>query len=128
MKSKVSDLLIHLRARKLTSPIVEYRFHDTRKWRFDLAWPEIKLAVEVHGGAFTQGRHNRGLGFTADREKMNEALLLGWQVIEVTSEQVKSGQAIDWIERFFKLRGQDNDKTRSTKSSNEAVSEIKGSD
>ncbi len=78
----------------------EHRFHPKRRWRFDYAWPALKLAVEVHGGVFRQGRHNRGQGFTSDREKMNEATLLGWRVLEVTSEQVRSGKALEWIKQL----------------------------
>src|SRR5687768_16750315 len=28
-----------------------------RRWRFDFAWPELKVAVECDGGTFTGGRH-----------------------------------------------------------------------
>src|SRR5678815_1231604 len=58
-------------------PQREYRFHDARKWRFDFAWPEIKLAVEIEG----QGRHQTFIGFRRDCDKYNEALALGWRVL-----------------------------------------------
>jgi very-short-patch-repair endonuclease len=76
----------------------ELRFHPTRLWRFDFAFPDMKIAVEVHGGIHKAGRHTRGTGFRQDREKMNSAQLLGWIVLEVTPEHIKSGQAIQWIE------------------------------
>lgn len=28
----------------------EHRFHPTRRWRFDFAWPDEKVALEVEGG------------------------------------------------------------------------------
>ena len=52
-----------------------------------------------------QGRHTRGEGFTTDREKMNEAALLGWTVIEVTPEHIKSGQLREWLTKAFQSRG-----------------------
>lgn len=87
----------------------EYRFHQSRRWRFDAAWPEIKLAIEFHGGVHIGGRHTRGTGFTKDREKMNSAQLLGWTVLEVTPEHVKSGQLRAWLLTAF---NQDQDQTR----------------
>lgn len=83
----------------------ELQFHPTRKWRFDYAWEGQKIAVEVHGGVYRQGRHTRGEGFTTDREKMNEAALLGWTVIEVTPEHIKSGQLREWLTKAFQSRG-----------------------
>lgn len=61
----------------LPKPVSEYVFHPTRKWRLDFAWPEYRLALEIHGGVYSGGRHTRGTGFTEDREKMNEASLAG---------------------------------------------------
>ena len=77
----------------------ECRIDVKRRWRFDYAWPALKVAWEIHGGVYSHGRHTRGGGFTADREKMNEAALAGWLVIETTTGQVESGQALAWLER-----------------------------
>lgn len=79
----------------------EFRFHPTRRWRLDYAWPAAKVAMELHGGVHNQGRHTRGKGFVEDREKMNEAALLGWRVIEVTPEHIKNGSARQWLERLL---------------------------
>lgn len=82
----------------------EWVFHGRRRWRFDLAWPHPNdlLAVEVEGGGFIAGRHSRGLGIERDCEKYAEALMLGWRVLRVTPNQIKSGQAIVWIEKLLK--------------------------
>ena len=69
-------------------PVAEYRFHRDRRWRFDFAWPDVRCAVEIDGGAFTRGRHTRGKGFEADLEKMNEATLLGWRVFRFTPQML----------------------------------------
>ena len=82
-------------------PATELLFHPKRKWRFDYAWEEQKLALEVHGGIHSGGRHTRGKGFVEDRAKMNEASLLGWTVREVTPEHIKSGQLRAWLLAAF---------------------------
>ena len=68
----------------------EYRFHQSRRWRIDAAWPEIKLAIEFHGGVHIGGRHTPGRGVIEDRTKMDEAALLGWTDIEATPEHTKN--------------------------------------
>jgi hypothetical protein len=82
-------------------PATELLFHPKRKWRLDYAWEEQKLALEVHGGIHSGGRHTRGRGFVEDRAKMNEATLLGWTVLEVTPEHIKSGQLRAWLLAAF---------------------------
>jgi very-short-patch-repair endonuclease len=64
----------------------EYHFHPLRKWRFDFADAKNKIAVELEGGVWVEGRHNRGSGFTKDAEKYNEAASLGWRILRYTSQ------------------------------------------
>src|SRR5512135_1329961 len=61
----------------LPEPIPEYEYHPTRKWRLDYAWPLSKLALEIEGGIWTEGRHTRGQGAMNDLEKYSEAAILG---------------------------------------------------
>ncbi|MBL0528357.1 hypothetical protein JD474_04455 [Aeromonas caviae] len=82
-------------------PVIELLFHPKRKWRLDYAWPTRMIALEVHGGIHSCGRHTRGRGFVEDRAKMNEASLLGWTVIEATPEHIKSGQLRAWLLSAF---------------------------
>ena len=96
------ELALYVEASKsLPPPVLEYVFHPSRKWRFDLAWPDGRFAVEIQGGVYHQGRHTRGDGYTNDCEKLAEAVCLGWRVIYVTTEQIKNGQALAWIERIL---------------------------
>lgn len=64
--------------------VKEFKFHPTRRWRFDYAIPEHKIAVEVEGGVWTNGRHTRPQGFLGDIEKYNTATLMGWRVFRTT--------------------------------------------
>lgn len=85
----------------LPKPELEHRFHPERRWRFDLAWPDRLIGVEVDGGVWSRGRHTRGAGFEKDCEKLNEAALLGWRVLRFTPGQIKRGEAIRTLERVF---------------------------
>jgi very-short-patch-repair endonuclease len=69
----------------LPEPEREYRFHPTRKWPFDFAWPAIKLAVEIQGGG-QRGRHASITGMTNDCDKFNAAISLGWRVLKFTAK------------------------------------------
>ncbi len=64
--------------------VKEYKFHPERRWRFDYAVPAYKIAIEVEGGVWTQGRHTRPQGFLGDIEKYNTATLMGWRVFRTT--------------------------------------------
>jgi len=91
-------LLVLIRASGFPEPEPEYPFakHLGRRWRFDFAWPDRLLAVEVDGGAWVPGggRHTRGAGFAADHDKFNRAALLGWRVLRFTSRQLADGSAL----------------------------------
>lgn len=86
----------------LPLPVPEFRFHSERRWRFDWAWVEARVALEVDGGVYTSGRHTRGAGYERDCEKLAEAALLGWTVFRASTGQVADGTAMSWIERFFR--------------------------
>jgi very-short-patch-repair endonuclease len=68
----------------------EFVFHEERKWRFDFAFPSVKLAVEVDG----RGRHQRVDGVRKDCEKGNEAALLGWRVLRFPATDKR--KAAEW--------------------------------
>lgn len=68
--------------------VKEYRFHSGRRWFFDYAAPDIKVAIEVEGGTWVSGRHSRGAGYARDCEKYNNAALLGWTVFRFTTDMI----------------------------------------
>lgn len=94
------------RAYGLETPEKEYRFHPTRKWRFDFAWPKERVALEIEGGIWTRGAHVRGAHFLSDCEKYNTAALLGWRVFRFTPEQLNKGDVYLFLEKVLKQKGE----------------------
>lgn len=67
----------------------EYRFDDERRWRFDVAFPSVKLAIEVEGKAHYHAKRHK-----LDCEKLNEALRQGWRVLRFPNSERK--KAAEW--------------------------------
>lgn len=78
----------------------EFQFNPERKWRADFYIVGSNVLIEVEGGIWSSGRHTRGKGCLGDMEKYNSAQLLGYSVYRYSTEQVKSGKAIDEIRRL----------------------------
>jgi very-short-patch-repair endonuclease len=104
-KSKAEETLaLHIRTSAvLPTPERELRFHPTRQWRFDFAFPDVKLAVEVEGlvGSANKGRHQTAGGSRQDMEKYEAALLEGWTVYRCHQGMVFSGRALQTIESVY---------------------------
>lgn len=69
-----------------------------RKFRTDILVAK-RLAVEVDGATWIGGRHARGYGIETDCEKQNLLVTCGYIPMRFTRKQVKSGQALLWVER-----------------------------
>ena len=85
---------LHCRAEGLKTPEREFVFYPGRQWRFDFAWPQVRLAVEIEGGIWNGGAHTRGGHFESDAKKYNAAGLAGWTVLRYSTAMVLSGEAI----------------------------------
>lgn len=99
-----AEELFAIQCRSLThinQPLREYRFAAPRRWRFDFFFEAQNVAVEVEGGVWQMGRHNRGAGFEADCRKYNAASAMGIRVFRVTSGMVQSGEAITFMTGVF---------------------------
>ena len=94
----------HLRTLKIEFE-QEFKFHHKRNWKADFHIIGKKILVEVEGGIWSGGRHTRGKGYIGDMEKYNSATMMGYQVIRFSTEQVKSGLAIQQIEKMVGDRG-----------------------
>lgn len=115
----VDELVFQCKAAGLGEPRREVYFHESRRWRFDLAFcagamkiggrwialtlgQSTALAIEVDGGVYVQGRHSRGKGIEADMEKIATAMTMGWRVLRVTPRHIREGKALNWIEALLK--------------------------
>ena len=75
-------------------PVLEHRFHPERRFRFDFAWIDLKIALEIEGGIWTHGRHTRPTGYLNDMKKYNLATFDGWDVYRHAPEWIRSGETI----------------------------------
>jgi very-short-patch-repair endonuclease len=104
MKSELEETLaLFIRAEGLPKPEREYMFAKSigRRWRFDFAYPERKVAIECEGGTWSRGRHVRGAGYAKDLEKYNQAVAMGWKVLRFTKSMIESGKAIEMIKEVL---------------------------
>lgn len=94
---------VQLRARGLPAPEPELHWDPNKpKRRFDWAWPDLGIALEVQGGAFLKegGGHTRGAAFQRDCIRLADAMLLGWRVLTFTPQQVADGVAVKYLVRL----------------------------
>lgn len=73
----------------------EYRFHPSRRWRLDIAFPSQKVGVEIDG--FGYG-HQSKPGRIADNEKQNALVLSGWRVLRFTTADLTASRIRDTVE------------------------------
>jgi len=75
----------------------EYKFADTRRFRFDYYHIE-GVAVELEGGIWVRGRHTNPSGFLNDMEKYNLAASMGILVFRVPSHDIST----KWLSPIIK--------------------------
>lgn len=88
-------------ADRLPPFVQNYRPIPGRKFELDIAFPSLKVGVEVQGGVFTRGAHGSPMGILRDIEKSNELVLHNWRVLRYTPAQVKAGVAIDGLRQLL---------------------------
>lgn len=90
---------LHLRAAGIEGFEREHRFAPPRRWKFDFANPALMVALEVEGGTWARSRHTSGKGYAGDCEKYSTAAVMGWRVLRFTTDQVKSGMALQMLQQ-----------------------------
>lgn len=68
----------------------EFALEAGRKFRFDVAFPEHKIAIEYEGIYSGKSRHTTASGYTEDTEKYNLAQELGWIVLRFTAKNYEA--------------------------------------
>lgn len=89
-------LMIHLDELGFVT-VPEFRFTPARKFCFDVAVVEHKLAFECNG--HFNGKH--GAGWSMGAEKLNLAQAMGWKVFVFHNKDVLTGKAKAWIEEHL---------------------------
>lgn len=78
----------------------QHRFHPSRAWRFDFAFPDAFLAIEIQG--YGTG-HTSYVGMLGDYEKHNEAIKHGWAIIYLMSKQIKRNEVKTTLSYCYKI-------------------------
>lgn len=65
--------------------VTELKFDDVRRYRFDWAIIDLKLAIEYEGVISEKSRHTSLNGFSNDCTKYNLAIANGWRVLRYTA-------------------------------------------
>jgi hypothetical protein len=63
----------------------EYKFLQNRKFKFDWAFPDEKIAIEYEGIFSKKSRHTGVIGYSKDTTKYNLAVIDGWKVLRYTA-------------------------------------------
>lgn len=119
----VSEFDFQLRARGFHDWEREFMFAaddgwEARRWRADFANKRLRLLIEVEGLVvrmvrdinsgkpmrIVTGRHATITGMREDFNKYAAAEILGWHVIRVEQDMIRSGEAIAFVERFEAAR------------------------
>ena len=84
----------------------EFRFHPVRLWRADYRITNVlkngqMILIEIEGGLFISGRHNRAVGYQKDLDKYNHAVKLGYGVLRFSTQDVLRGRAKEFLKSMF---------------------------
>ena len=104
--TQAPDLFLKLLQQKFkgVEVVKEFRFYETRRWRFDYAFPAYMVAVEVDGGVWSGGRHINPAGYVADLEKLNTAASMGWLVLRITTDDRFASTTYELINNTLQTR------------------------
>ena len=98
MASKLEELLAcQIRDAAVPVPKREHCCVSSRGFRWDFAWPELMLAVEVQGQIWSKGAHSSGVGILRDHEKHNLATVAGWRVLYASGNTIRTGEFFKYL-------------------------------
>jgi hypothetical protein len=78
-----------------------------RVWRFDYAFVEQQVIVEIDGGVWRPGggAHSHPVDITRNMTKRNDAALAGFVLLSFTPAEVFAGHAVEFTMRVLVSRG-----------------------
>lgn len=95
-----NEVLLWCRALKREEPVANFKFHFDRKWELDIAFPSLKIAIELQGGYHGGVGHALQYKAENDFDKADAARRLGWTIRFFTHRQAKK-QIFGWLEEEF---------------------------
>jgi len=94
----------------LPKPEIEFRISKERRYKWDYAWPQFKIALEQNGGIWMRGITGRGgahslpSNIIRDMEKMNFAQKLGWRVFQFQPKDIRNGTAANFLRSVMEAK------------------------
>lgn len=71
-------------------PVREFRFHPPRLFRFDFAFIDNKIAIEIEGGLYmAKSGHTNIKGYISNCDKNNLWVSDGWKVFRFTEKHLR---------------------------------------
>ena len=104
------EFAFQCRAYRLPEPAQQFWIEQSahprnlrRRWRFDFAFADAKLLIEIDGGIWMAGggAHSNPRDIERNMRKRNDAALLGYRVLAFTPRDVTKGQAIAMTQRVL---------------------------
>jgi len=107
-KNTIEFILMSFKQKELISDyVVEHQFDNKRRYRFDWAIIDLKLAIEYEGIFSDKSRHTSVNGFSNDCIKYNLAVSQGWRIFRYTALNYQDLEAdllkIIEFENLFKV-------------------------
>lgn len=97
--------LLQVKQAGLPKPTEEYQAIPGRKFRWDFAWSECLILIEIQGGIWSNAKsgHTSGVGINRDCEKANLANLASWCCLSFTSDHIRSGLALEQTKEALRM-------------------------
>lgn len=103
------EALLDFQMRTSSLPVFtrQFLFVPGRRFAADFAQEKFRLLIEVQGGIWRRGggAHSHPSNIQRDVEKHQLAVLSGWHLFPVTTDEVKNGQALKLIELALQQLG-----------------------
>ena len=85
------------------APLREYAAVPGRRFRWDFAWTDARVLVEINGGTYAHMGHSTGPGIARDYEKSNLAMLAGWRTFVFDRRMVEGGAALAVVSKALEV-------------------------